>query len=304
MGNPHPSIPNKQITRQYFPARELSNNKELKTYMITYKRIRGDDKSLALYYTEADFSVRYEIDINLYGKLPRLTWSSIQQSLITSRNCSLSRYISNNGQSLGRDKYVITKDGNMYNLRHSNLKILSKNEYIIDSESENITFLHINSPISNKCAIAIVDTKYVKYLSKYCWRLSKGYIVAKQKNSLSTIYLHQLIIDLVAGRNFELIIDHIDGNKLNNIETNLRQVTYTENSRNCKYKNKLPGTILGVFTADGAWYAHSPCPINKGKLRRKSFSIKLYGEDKAKQLAIQQRQIWEKELGITSVIIT
>ena len=36
---------------------------------------------------------------------------------------------------------------------------------------------------------------------------------------------------------------------------------------------------------------------DQGKKRRKSFACKKYGDQEAKQLAIQQRAIWKQELG-------
>lgn len=50
--------------------------------------------------------------------------------------------------------------------------------------------------------------------------------------------VHQILYFLYHGRQQINVIDHIDGNKLNNKYDNLRDVTQLENTRNTHKKNK------------------------------------------------------------------
>lgn len=64
-------------------------------------------------------------------------------------------------------------------------------------------------------------------------------------------YLHQIIKEYRPG--YE--IDHIDGNKLNNLDSNLRYATRTENSRNLPLSKRNRSGCKGVWwdKANNAW---------------------------------------------------
>jgi hypothetical protein len=49
------------------------------------------------------------------------------------------------------------------------------------------------------------------------------------------------------------VVDHIDGNRVNNIITNLRWATKSENSRNSKMKSRNTSGIKGVLMENGKW---------------------------------------------------
>jgi len=82
----------------------------------------------------------------------------------------------------------------------------------------------------NKNKISLIDSKYKNIVKKYKWRLSdQGYAICDK------IRLHQLII---GGKIKGLDIDHINRNKLDNREKNLRYCTRSENMHNRKGTNK------------------------------------------------------------------
>ena len=274
--------------------------------MISFKRLKNDENALALYYTDDNICIRYEIDITLYGQLPALKWSEKQQSLIKSGKMTLAIFIANYGKPIGYGNFLYYVDGNKYNLRQSNLQIISKNTYTINGNETILSICssvkHINQPIQT-----IIDTEYTDLLKPFTWGIDgQGYVKTVIPNSAGQIIkLHRYSISLEEELCDGLVVDHIDRNKLNNKRSNLRQVSYNINGSNRIFKKDNPDAILGVCKQDGAWIAHSALRNEfNGNKQWRRFSIKLYGEDKAKQLAIQQRQIWEKELGITSVIIT
>lgn len=102
--------------------------------------------------------------------------------------------------------------------------------------------------------------------------------------------LHRLLLNPPS----DLVVEHLNGNGLDNRRDNLRIVRREEASRNKRrYTNNSSG-IKGVCKYGPNWH----CYINSpgGKRLTKTFSIRKYG-DKARQLAILQREEWEEELG-------
>jgi hypothetical protein len=78
-------------------------------------------------------------------------------------------------------------------------------------------------------ARAIIDLDDIDKVKNYRWyKNSHGYVYC---GSLR-IKLHQIII----GRKKGKIIDHINGNKLDNRKKNLRHTSYSKNNRNSKSK--------------------------------------------------------------------
>lgn len=91
-------------------------------------------------------------------------------------------------------------------------------------------------------------------------------------------------------------IDHIDRNPKNNHYENLRWVTHSQNSRNkTTYKNNRSGKQGVSFKNDSkSWKAKIN---NDGKEITRSFSIKKYGIDNAKERAVDWRKNKEQEFG-------
>lgn len=86
--------------------------------------------------------------------------------------------------------------------------------------------IELNVASSN--APALVDDCWA-HLMRYRWRLDKdGYVMRKAKGK--RIYLHQVILP---GRRYpDFVRDHINRDKLDNREENLRWITLAENAQN------------------------------------------------------------------------
>ena len=111
------------------------------------------------------------------------------------------------------------------------------------------------------------------------------------KNTL--YFVHRIVWVLSRGSiNNDLVVDHLDGNPLNNSINNLSLKTQKNNLRNSrKNKNNKTG-VTGVtmrITRDGYRYYVAEWYDIDGSYRRKHFSVLKLGEETAKSLAITHR---------------
>ena len=92
-----------------------------------------------------------------------------------------------------------------------------------------------------------------------------------------------------------LFIDHIDGNRANNVIDNLRLVTRELNARNTKMSRANKTGKTGVFLKDGAYYL-ATAKHSSGKSISKYFPFTKYDPDTAFQLACEWRDEAIREL--------
>lgn len=87
-----------------------------------------------------------------------------------------------------------------------------------------------------------VDDCNYEYLNQWVWQtlrtINGTYAIRKEiiNNKRYTIYMHKIILKIPITSKIQG--DHIDGNKLNNQEFNLRKATSSQNNINRKYNNK------------------------------------------------------------------
>lgn len=107
-------------------------------------------------------------------------------------------------------------------------------------------FMPIEIPLVNG-GIALVDAVDGELVAGRRWRLNRtrsgapsGVVSGPGTN---VVLMHRLIL----GVSDNCVVDHIDGNPLNNVRSNLRQCTSAENSRNRRrHKNNRSG-FKGVY---------------------------------------------------------
>lgn len=129
----------------------------------------------------------------------------------------------------------------------------------------------------------LIDKEDKHFLDEYSWRYLEGYLITE-------ITLHQLIMKFKPQVNNELSIDHINRDKSDNRKCNLRIVDKFTQALN--KSNNSNSVMRGVYIRKGK---HG-CPLSwistlteNYEIKQKSFSIKEYGYDKAKELAIEHR---------------
>ena len=97
---------------------------------------------------------------------------------------------------------------------------------------------------------ALVDDAWFPYLNQWKWhvhlpgrKLKKEY--ACRNEAGGKVYMHRV----VSRVQMDLDVDHIDGNGLNNQESNLRAATRTQNNWNAR-KRDSSTPYIGVFYLD------------------------------------------------------
>jgi hypothetical protein len=98
---------------------------------------------------------------------------------------------------------------------------------------------------------ALVDDEDFEYLSQWNWSYClKNYRESARRSTrtngkFKTIYMHQMLLSPRLG----YMVDHKDGNALNNCKNNLRYATNSENLRNSKKHKVGTSAYKGVHWA-------------------------------------------------------
>jgi AP2 domain. len=78
---------------------------------------------------------------------------------------------------------------------------------------------------------AIVDDEWFDYLNQWKWFYhSQGYAARSTWNPRTIVFMHREIMKASKGK----LVDHINGNKVDNRKFNLRFCTARQNNVNCK----------------------------------------------------------------------
>lgn len=122
------------------------------------------------------------------------------------------------------------------------MKITNGNNTIKILTDENIIEIYV----TNRKEPAIIDLQDYEKIKNYHWINDKGYTQSYFWNGKKEkrFYLHKLIMDL---RDSKTMVDHINGNPLDNRKCNLRIVTTQQNNINHKVRKDSKSGVSGVF---------------------------------------------------------
>lgn len=109
-------------------------------------------------------------------------------------------------------------------------------------------------------SFALVDNELFSYLNKTKWYMSNGYAISGSAKGVfkSRTKMHRIVL----GAKADDLVDHIDGNKLNNQLANLRIATREQNVHNQKKRNGTKNNYKGTNYVKriNAW--QSRCRMN------------------------------------------
>ena len=115
----------------------------------------------------------------------------------------------------------------------------------------------VEYPVGN--IACLIDTKDLPLVSEHTWWLKyhRNSCYAVTDISKKRIYMHRLIIGAKKGQ----IVDHIDGNGMNNRRLNLRLCTNSQNIQNQRNR-KLNGKYRGVSWSKERKLWHAKITVN------------------------------------------
>ncbi len=123
--------------------------------------------------------------------------------------------------------------------------------------------------------VLVDDDIYEEYQNKKLYISSHGYPVQNKT------YLHTIVL----GKRPGFVIDHIDGDKLNNQRSNLRHATRSQNAQNVRKRNR-PYEYIGVSKEGEKWKARCKnkhlgyfTNIEHAAYAYDLYCITLFGED-------------------------
>ena len=119
---------------------------------------------------------------------------------------------------------------------------------------------------------ALVDEEHFAYLSEFRWHYMDGYAARNAIPQPGTIRMHKVIMPCTAP----LQIDHINGDRLDNRQCNLRIVTFHQNTMNRKQSCSNTSGYKGV----------SPCGDSKLNPWRAQIAMQVNGKRKVVNLGL------------------
>lgn len=144
------------------------------------------------------------------------------------------------------------------------------------------------------------EAAYKTYLGRFAGKragcaVRVGNTYYRQVRLNGTLYTEHQIVWCIEYGQIPDLIDHKDGDGLNNSITNLKSSDKVGNGKNCKIKSNNTSGVTGVYwhKVNSNWVAEGHY-TDGGKKRKKSLGSYTNIEDAAKA-----RKIWEQEQGYT-----
>jgi hypothetical protein len=126
--------------------------------------------------------------------------------------------------------------------------------------------------------VAIVDDEDFEYLNQWKWCLRgtgrgkfyaiRGFRKSKKNNKTGSVRMHRQIMKVEKG----FVVDHIDGNTLNNKKNNFRICTQSDNCKNQKMSIKNKCGYKGVSQQKNTNKFISQISLNNNKIYLGTFT--------------------------------
>ena len=114
-------------------------------------------------------------------------------------------------------------------------------------------------------SVALVDADDYEQLSRIKWDALCGYV--KGNDEGRQVFMHRMILTATAG----MVVDHANGDTLDNRRCNLRVATQQENSRNHKKHQFGRNPYKGVYSNNGGKTWFMSIFVNGKPIRVKGF---------------------------------
>ena len=165
--------------------------------------------------------------------------------------------------------------------------------WFTDNNDGTINLYIYDTPNKQYYTFIISKVDYYR-VKNHVWSLKhhgvNNYVYTNIKNR--KVYLHRFIVNPPSDK----VIDHINGNGLDNRRSNLRVVTQHINSRNrtkIATNNSTGKNGVSLENNNGSMYYRAQFVDMTGNCKAKVFKADLYGENVAQQLAIEARILME-----------
>jgi hypothetical protein len=258
----------------------LSDNNNIYIYNKTAKCVQNR-------LTKKIFPIRRIIVLTFVGVLEGSTESIHGHIKYDLREWHVNKYYKNyNMADLEILEQFLDIDTDNKRLRNGKKKY-NKNQYYYYRNQ-----FYIVKLTKDKWMVCSDDDNTRRLLRLYTWYFHpNGYAATKIKQS--TKRWHQVYLTYQHPN----VADHINNKKFDNRSQNFRIVSHRENARNLTKRKTNTSGKQGVrrYVANGWSYWKAQIRDDEGNQISKHYSIAKYGDDEAKQLAINQRLEWQKK---------
>ena len=172
---------------------------------------------------------------------------------------------------------------------------MSRVKNTVIHNSDGTTHIIIESEVTGLTQVAIIDTEDYDKVKDYTWRLRKSQTKSanvyyaqsiSKENYKRMVQMHRLLLDPAKGQ----MVDHINGNGLDNRRKNLRTATNSQNQYNGRIRVDNPHGYRGVYYEErcpnNPWYTKIQANKGETKIRKGNFSTKEEAAETYDKLAV------------------